>query len=99
MCPRATTAPAASSDDRTDRHVTRGQGQARLRQRVTHGPGLLQYIAPTMMFMLAVWYFGEEMPPGRWVGFALVWVALIVLTVDGWRSRSRVAVTPVTEPV
>lgn len=49
--------------------------------------GLLQYIAPTMMFMLAVWQFGEPMPPGRWVGFALVWVALILITVDSWRAR------------
>ena len=62
-------------------------GAARLPLNVT---GLLQYIAPTMMFMLAVWYFGEEMSTGRWVGFALVWVALVVLTIDGWRSRGRV---------
>lgn len=64
--------------------------------------GLLQYIAPTMMFMLAVWYFGEPMPAGRWAGFVLVWVALVVISVDGWRSRSRrgAAISaPVTEPV
>ncbi|MFV0634041.1 EamA family transporter RarD [Demequina sp.] len=51
--------------------------------------GLLQYIAPTLMFILAVWHFGEPMPWSRWVGFALVWVALVVLTADGWRSRVR----------
>ena len=51
--------------------------------------GLLQYIAPTMMFILAVWHFGEPMPVSRWVGFVLVWVALVVLTVDGWRLRPR----------
>ncbi len=51
--------------------------------------GLLQYIAPTIMFMLAVWVFGEEMSAGRWVGFVLVWIALVVLTVDSVRaSRS-----------
>ncbi|MFN3865452.1 MAG: EamA family transporter RarD [Demequina sp.] len=49
--------------------------------------GLLQYIAPTLMFVLAVWHFGEPMPGSRWVGFILVWVALVVLTVDGWRAR------------
>ncbi len=53
--------------------------------------GLLQYIAPTLMFILAVWHFGEPMPVSRWVGFALVWVALVVLTVDGLRSRPRKA--------
>lgn len=51
--------------------------------------GLLQYIAPTGMFILAVWHFGEPMPVSRWVGFILVWVALVVLTVDGWRARPR----------
>ncbi|WP_084038627.1 EamA family transporter RarD [Demequina sp. NBRC 110053] len=52
--------------------------------------GLLQYIAPTLMFILAVWHFGEPMPVSRWIGFSLVWVALVVLTVDGWRlGRSR----------
>lgn len=69
--------------------------------------GLLQYIAPTMMFILAVWHFNEPMPPSRWAGFALIWVALVVLTVDGFRSQSRKripaseseAVTEASEPV
>ncbi|MDE0572375.1 EamA family transporter RarD [Demequina sp. B12] len=63
--------------------------------------GLLQYIAPTMMFALAVTYFGEPMPWTRWAGFSLVWVALVVLTVDGWRSRARKpqAVVQPAEPV
>lgn len=64
--------------------------------------GLLQYIAPTMTFSLAVWYFHEPMPSARWAGFALVWVALVLITVDSWRARSSAAVTPpgrVTAPV
>jgi chloramphenicol-sensitive protein RarD len=44
--------------------------------------GLLQYACPVMQFTLGVTVFGEEMPLARWVGFALIWVALIVLTVD-----------------
>ena len=59
--------------------------------------GLLQYIAPTMMFALAVWVFGEEMPAGRWVGFVLIWTALVVLTVDGLRA-SRPVSAPAVEP-
>ncbi len=54
-----------------------------------YATGLLQYIAPTGMFILAVWHFGEPMPGSRWAGFILVWVALVVLTVDGWRARPR----------
>lgn len=63
--------------------------------------GLLQYIAPTLMFILAVWHFGEPMPVSRWIGFILVWLALVVLTVDGWRARPRRGVARVepAEPV
>ena len=39
--------------------------------------GLLQYLAPILQFALGVLWFHEDMPAGRWVGFALVWVALI----------------------
>lgn len=51
--------------------------------------GLLQYLTPTAQFLLGVFYFGEEMSPARWVGFGLVWAALIVLTVAGLRSARR----------
>jgi len=49
--------------------------------------GLLQYIAPTLQFLLGVLVFRESMPPARWWGFALVWVALVVLGVDGARAH------------
>jgi chloramphenicol-sensitive protein RarD len=42
--------------------------------------GLLQYITPTLQFILGVTFFGEAMPVGRWIGFGLVWIALIILT-------------------
>lgn len=42
--------------------------------------GLLQYITPTTQFLLGVLYFGEQMPAGRWIGFGLVWIALIILS-------------------
>jgi len=48
--------------------------------------GMLQYVAPTMQFLFGVLVFGEHMPPARWFGFALVWVALVVLTADGVRT-------------
>jgi chloramphenicol-sensitive protein RarD len=44
--------------------------------------GLMQYIAPTMHFIIGVAIYGEAMPAGRVAGFGLVWIALIVLTVD-----------------
>ncbi|MFE6933809.1 EamA family transporter RarD [Streptomyces sp. NPDC057699] len=51
--------------------------------------GLLQYLAPVFQFALGILYFHEEMPPERWAGFALVWVALILLTWDALRTARR----------
>jgi chloramphenicol-sensitive protein RarD len=51
--------------------------------------GLLNYIAPIMQFAVGVLVFHEQMPPMRWAGFALVWVALIILTWDGMTRRRR----------
>ncbi|WP_182112073.1 MULTISPECIES: EamA family transporter RarD [unclassified Actinotalea] len=48
--------------------------------------GMLQYVAPTLQFLVGVLVFGEEMPTARWIGFGLVWLALVVLTVDGLRA-------------
>ena len=51
--------------------------------------GLLQYLAPILQFFLGVLHFHEEMSPGRWAGFALVWVALAMFTVESVRHRHR----------
>ncbi|MFJ8882984.1 EamA family transporter RarD [Streptomyces sp. NPDC102402] len=51
--------------------------------------GLLQYLAPVFQFALGILYFHEEMPPERWAGFALVWVALMLLTWDALRTARR----------
>ncbi|CAL9458748.1 Protein RarD [Nocardiopsis dassonvillei] len=55
--------------------------------------GMLQYIAPTLMFFIGWLVQGEDMPPARWAGFALVWLALCVFAFDqvrGARARSVV---------
>lgn len=44
--------------------------------------GLLQFVTPILQFLTGWLLLGEPMPVERWIGFALVWVALIVLTVD-----------------
>ncbi|MGW6743423.1 EamA family transporter RarD [Streptomyces sp. NPDC055025] len=48
--------------------------------------GLLQYLAPVFQFLLGVLYFHEAMPPERWAGFSLVWLALAILTWDALRN-------------
>ncbi len=58
--------------------------------------GLTQYVAPVLQFAVGVFILHEGMPPARWVGFALVWVALILLTIDMFAAgrRSRRAAPP-----
>lgn len=51
--------------------------------------GLLQYLAPTIQFGLGVLLFREEMPASRWLGFGLVWLALVVFTVEAVNHRRR----------
>ncbi|WP_373299547.1 EamA family transporter RarD [Streptomyces poonensis] len=53
--------------------------------------GLLQYLAPVFQFLLGILYFHEAMPPERWAGFSLVWLALALLTWDALRTARRAA--------
>lgn len=44
--------------------------------------GLTQYLTPVLQFIFGVVFLGEVMSQTRWIGFILVWLALVVLTVD-----------------
>ena len=50
--------------------------------------GMLQYLTPSLQLALGVLLFHEPMPPGRLVGFGLVWCALAVFTWDALRAAS-----------
>jgi chloramphenicol-sensitive protein RarD len=52
--------------------------------------GLLQYITPTLQFALGVWVLHENMPIARWAGFVIIWIALVVLATDLFRSNRAV---------
>lgn len=56
--------------------------------------GILQYLAPTLQFLIGVLLYDEPMPPAKLLGFGLVWVALALFTSEAVRhSRSmRLAV-------
>ena len=47
--------------------------------------GLMQYFTPVFQFLLGVFVFDEVMTTTRWVGFLLVWLSLVIVTVDGLR--------------
>jgi chloramphenicol-sensitive protein RarD len=51
--------------------------------------GLLQYLAPILQFALGVLWYHESMPPGRWIGFILVWIALAIFTVEAVSHHRR----------
>jgi chloramphenicol-sensitive protein RarD len=51
--------------------------------------GLLQYLAPILQFALGVLWFHEDMPAGRWAGFVLVWIALVIFTFEAVNHRRR----------
>ena len=52
--------------------------------------GLLQYITPTLQFACGVWVFHESMPAARWIGFFIIWIALISLAFDLFKSSNAV---------
>jgi chloramphenicol-sensitive protein RarD len=64
--------------------------------------GLLQYIAPILQFAVGVLIVKETMPPSRWIGFSIVWLALAFFTYDSIsaarRTRKR-ELAKTTEPV
>jgi chloramphenicol-sensitive protein RarD len=51
--------------------------------------GLLQYLAPTLQFILGLVVFDEEMTPVKWGGFGLVWLALAIFTTEAVQHRRR----------
>ena len=62
--------------------------------------GVLQYLTPSMQFVIGITVFGEPLPLLRLVGFALVWFGLVLFTIDVLRERGRpVTVATVAELV
>ena len=51
--------------------------------------GLMQYIAPTMQFLIGVWLYKEPFTFANLIGFCIIWVALILLWGEGYRYYRR----------
>jgi len=60
--------------------------------------GLLQYVAPTIQFLLAVLAFGEPLTTAHLICFALIWTGLAVYAVDGLRRASAAKTGPQPAP-
>ncbi|UCF28181.1 MAG: EamA family transporter RarD [Chloroflexota bacterium] len=58
--------------------------------------GILQYIAPTIQFLLGVYLYQEPFTTTRLIGFAFIWIALLIFTLEGvYARRKQVAAAPV----
>lgn len=56
--------------------------------------GLLQYVAPSIQFLLAVFAFGEPLTTGHMICFALIWSGLALYAASGIRESRRVRSLP-----
>jgi chloramphenicol-sensitive protein RarD len=59
--------------------------------------GLLQFITPVLQLLCGVLLLGEVVPTSRWIGFSIVWLALVVLTVDSLRAAHSVRLARAAE--
>lgn len=53
---------------------------------------ILQYLTPTVTFLLAIFYFGEKLNLSKLFGFIVIWLGLLVYTVDLLRNKERAAI-------
>jgi chloramphenicol-sensitive protein RarD len=62
--------------------------------------GFIQYIAPTLQFLLGVFVYQEPFPPARLVGFSIIWAALLVYTLEGvFHSRRQKSSRALIDPL
>ena len=57
--------------------------------------GTLQYLSPSIQFLLGVTFFGEPLQDTRLAGFVVIWSALVIYSADGFlwmRRMSKVTV-------
>jgi len=57
--------------------------------------GILQYIAPTLQFLLGVFVYKEEFDLAHFIGFSIVWLALVIFWIENYFAHR--AVEPIPE--
>jgi chloramphenicol-sensitive protein RarD len=51
--------------------------------------GILQYLGPTLQLLLGIWVFHEPFAMPKLAGFALIWLAVLLFSIEGWRFARR----------
>ena len=60
--------------------------------------GLLQYIAPTIQFLIGVFIYKEPFDQAHFIGFSIVWVALLIFAIESYMAnRTKMKPIPVME--
>jgi chloramphenicol-sensitive protein RarD len=59
--------------------------------------GLLQYVAPTIQFMLGVFLYKEPFDHAHLIGFGLVWIALVIFWIENYLAHRLVSIEPIPE--
>ncbi|MEQ9452075.1 MAG: EamA family transporter RarD [Pseudomonadales bacterium] len=52
--------------------------------------GFIQYLAPSLSLVIAVWLYGEQITPVRWFSFGMVWLSILLYSAEGlwWQRRA-----------
>ncbi len=59
--------------------------------------GLMQFIAPTIQFMIGVFIYDEPFSQNQLIGFSIVWLALIVFWIEGYMANRKSIPAPIPE--
>ena len=60
--------------------------------------GMIQYLGPTIQFFVALYVMHDEIGPDKWIGLSIIWVALIIFTVDAVRASRTSRASAATDP-
>ncbi|NND81830.1 MAG: EamA family transporter RarD [Gammaproteobacteria bacterium] len=55
--------------------------------------GMTQYLGPSLQLIIGVWIFNEPFASDQQITFALIWLGLLIYTLDQWQSQRRARVT------
>ncbi|MBI5032041.1 MAG: EamA family transporter RarD [Chloroflexi bacterium] len=59
--------------------------------------GILQYVSPTLQFLLGIFVYGEPFSPAQFIGFGMVWIALLIFGVEGFLNHRAQPVAAIAE--
>ena len=59
--------------------------------------GIMQYIAPTLQFLLGLFVYKEPFNGAQLIGFSIVWIALLLFIAEGFWARHNIMLEPIPE--